>query len=59
MLRRTIQTNHSNVVIFCPNIQHGCLNVLCLNFDFFIVTDIIFNYYCTSASGCISVLCCV
>jgi hypothetical protein len=42
MLRRTIQTYHSNVVIFCPNIQHRCLNVLCLNVDFFIVTDIIF-----------------
>jgi hypothetical protein len=51
---RTVQTNHGDVVFFCFNIQRRRLNVLGFKFDFFIMIDIIFNYYRTCTSGCIS-----
>jgi hypothetical protein len=39
--RRTVQTNHSDVVFFGFNIQRRRQNVLSFKFDFFIMIDII------------------
>jgi hypothetical protein len=50
---RTLQTNHGDV-FFGFNIQRRRLNVLSFKFDFFIMIDIIFNYYRSTTSGFIS-----
>jgi hypothetical protein len=41
--RRTVQTNHGDVVFFGFNIQRRRLNALSFKFDFFLMIDIIFN----------------
>jgi hypothetical protein len=52
--RRTVQTNHGDVVFLGFNVQRRRLNALGFKFDFFIMIEIIFNCYRTTTSGCIS-----